>query len=240
MPFRPPSTPCFQPLIVAHRGLWFGRFAENSTEAFDAAADAGFLAECDVWALADGEPVVIHDPTLDRTTTGSGPVSALTAAQLRDVRVRHPDSRTAPVPLLADIADRVYLVEIKPPDAAALVRRVIEVMSGRTWVLQSFDALNLAHAAATDPALPLALLAYERGSVSIATEKSWNAHLYHEMLSDPVAALPRGRGLRVGAWTVNSPKEIAAAISSRADVIISDHPHRVRAALLGQRERSVM
>ena len=69
--------------LAAHRGgarLW----PENSLRAFREALALGVdLLELDVHLSADGEVVVIHDPTLDRTTTGTGPVVDRTAAELR-------------------------------------------------------------------------------------------------------------------------------------------------------------
>ena len=67
-------------LLAAHRGgalLW----PENSLLAFrnSVALGADFI-EFDVHLSKDGELVVIHDPTLDRTTSGSGPVKGRTAA----------------------------------------------------------------------------------------------------------------------------------------------------------------
>ena len=79
----PPVT-----LLAAHRGgalLW----PENSLLAFrnSVALGADFI-EFDVHLSKDGELVVIHDPTLDRTTSGSGPVKGRTAAELKALRLK--------------------------------------------------------------------------------------------------------------------------------------------------------
>ena len=74
-----------EPAVIAHRGGSKLR-PENTLAAFDHAASLGVDGlECDVHLSRDGEPVVIHDPTLDRTTDASGPVSALTADELARV-----------------------------------------------------------------------------------------------------------------------------------------------------------
>ncbi|MCB0870243.1 MAG: hypothetical protein KDB52_05370, partial [Solirubrobacterales bacterium] len=74
------------PWIHAHRGgpLVNGKAAEaeNSIVGFLHSADAGFVLEADVKLTSDKVPVVIHDDTLDRTTNCTGPVSAITAAEL--------------------------------------------------------------------------------------------------------------------------------------------------------------
>src|SRR5262245_51004426 len=61
--------------VIAHRGGSKLR-PENTLASFDHAIALGVDAlECDVHLSADGEPVVIHDATLDRTTDASGPVA---------------------------------------------------------------------------------------------------------------------------------------------------------------------
>lgn len=72
------------PMLVAHRGG--SRLApENTLEAFQSALDVweADMLELDVRLTRDGEVVVIHDPTVDRTTDGSGPVASLTLAELQ-------------------------------------------------------------------------------------------------------------------------------------------------------------
>lgn len=65
-----------------HRGNP-AEFPENTLASFSSALDLGLgVIECDVHLTADGELAVIHDPTLDRTTNGSGPVATRTMAEL--------------------------------------------------------------------------------------------------------------------------------------------------------------
>ena len=74
--------------IMGHRGgrdLW----PENSLQGFREATALGVeLVEFDVHMARDGELMVIHDPTLDRTTEGSGPVNRRDARELRAVRLK--------------------------------------------------------------------------------------------------------------------------------------------------------
>src|SRR5690606_25116576 len=68
--------------VQAHRGA-SAVAPENTIAAFRAARDQGAIwVELDVALLADGTPVVIHDVTLDRTTSGSGSLGAMIAADL--------------------------------------------------------------------------------------------------------------------------------------------------------------
>ncbi|MEM6734311.1 MAG: glycerophosphodiester phosphodiesterase family protein, partial [Myxococcota bacterium] len=64
-------------LPVAHRGF-SSRAPENTLAAYREALDAGAThVECDVHLSGDGTPYVIHDPTVERTTNGSGAVAEL-------------------------------------------------------------------------------------------------------------------------------------------------------------------
>lgn len=78
--FAPP-----RPRLFAHRGA-SGLFPENTMAAFQHAVDAGITyVETDVHGTADGHVVIHHDPTLDRTTNGTGEVKAHTLAQLQNL-----------------------------------------------------------------------------------------------------------------------------------------------------------
>lgn len=69
--------------VYAHRGF-SGRYPENTMLAFQKAAETGcYGIELDVQLSKDGEVVIIHDETLDRTTTGTGYVRDYTLAELK-------------------------------------------------------------------------------------------------------------------------------------------------------------
>jgi glycerophosphoryl diester phosphodiesterase len=217
-----------RPVIVAHRGWWRSHgLVENSTRAFEMARAGGFEAECDVWPAADGEPVVIHDQTLDRTTTGRGQVATYRSDELRKIRLREPE-RGAPVPLLADVANLVSYVEVKAPDSPQFVRRVIEIMGSRRWLMQSFDEKTLAYCRDLSPQVPIALLVEEPSGFELALDRMWPVHADHAILTDGIVAQLRKRGLRVGAWTVNAEADILRVLRRGLDVIISDEPLLVR------------
>jgi glycerophosphoryl diester phosphodiesterase len=89
--------------VIGHRGarnLW----PENSLDGFERTRALGIEGvEFDVHVARDGELVVIHDPTLDRTTEGQGPVAARTAAELAATKLR--DGGGAGVPTLDQVLD---------------------------------------------------------------------------------------------------------------------------------------
>ena len=128
-------------LVIAHRGA--SAFApENTLEAFRLAATQGAEAfELDVRLARDGEVIVLHDPTLDRTTNGTGPAGALTAGQLSQMDAGHrfsPDGgRTFPwrgrgvrIPLLREVLAEFpampLLIETKEARVQEAVARAIE------------------------------------------------------------------------------------------------------------------
>lgn len=74
---------------IAHRGLHNRKSApENSRQAFENAILSNFAIELDVQMISDGTLVVIHDYTLDRTTTGQGKVSELKKEDLKNIKLK--------------------------------------------------------------------------------------------------------------------------------------------------------
>ena len=111
------------PFWIAHRGA--GKLApENTLAAFRVGASHGYRAfECDVKLAADGVPFLLHDATLERTTTGRGPAAALPWSELArlDAGAWHGRLHAGePLPNFATIAafclrnDFALNVEIKP------------------------------------------------------------------------------------------------------------------------------
>lgn len=75
-------------LVIAHRGDW-RNFPENSLEAFSSAVDMGVdMIEMDVAKTKDNQLVIMHDKTIDRTTTGKGLVSDWTLDSLRKLYLK--------------------------------------------------------------------------------------------------------------------------------------------------------
>jgi glycerophosphoryl diester phosphodiesterase len=75
-------------LIASHRGQW-REYPENSLGAINEAIEDGAeIIETDVRLTADGVPVLMHDATVDRTTNGTGKVSDLTLAQIKELRLK--------------------------------------------------------------------------------------------------------------------------------------------------------
>lgn len=106
------------PVITAHRGA-SGIEPENTMRAFRRAVELGAdIVEFDVRATADGELVIMHDRTLDRTTDGHGPVNAaawsaiggLNASYWEDT---HDQGRRLGIPLHDDVHVPLYDARLK-------------------------------------------------------------------------------------------------------------------------------
>jgi len=226
------------PLIIAHRGL-HARLPENSLGAFRAAASAGIKwVELDIQQSRDGQPVIIHDKTVDRVTGMTGAVDRFWATNLRRMRLLHENKPTEwMVPVLSDqlpLSDlRVAaLVEIKPPDAPLLVNRTARAMRacGLEWMIQSFDGANLRHASRYARETPQALLVNHAEDMAAALREDWPAlHVAVDLLSGALVQKLHSQGRSVGVWTPNTEPELRNAIELGVDRIITDEPLLARA-----------
>src|SRR5581483_3611346 len=219
-----------RPLVAAHRGgarLW----PENSLLAFRNAVALGVdFVETDVHLTADGEVVVLHDPTLDRTTTGRGPVRDARLADLAALRLRAADGRVTdePLPTLRALLEQLaptrvgLLLEIKTGadrrPYPAIEEKVLALLrehrlAGRTLVM-AFEAETVRRVHGLDPAVGTVLLVsrrrLERDGVAAAEAVRWTREagaghlgLEHTAVDGAVVAAARAAGVRLGAWTVN-------------------------------------
>lgn len=147
-------------LISAHRGGAGPGIPDNSLAALRQSAALGAaFAEIDLRRTADGEIVLMHDDTLDRTTTGEGALSRHTLAQLRQFRLRDARGRETgeTVPTLAEAfavaAETGLLLQLDPktvsPRDAARAASVAG-MGGQVVVITNSEA-DAAAVLAADP-----------------------------------------------------------------------------------------
>ncbi len=231
-------------LAIGHRGA-AGHLPENTMPSFERALVLGADAlEFDVTLSRDGTPVVIHDDTLDRTTTGHGPVENVRFADLRKLDAGSWNGFPTHLPSLAEVLDefapRTLLnLEIKEsPRRAALVdacvEQVVRRRAGRAVVFSSFDhdALRLVR-----HLLPKARIGVLSDMTGIEAAFACAAEIGAENIHPPIFLVNRelvarahAAGLKVWTWTANLPEAIEHAIVSGADGIFSDFPERVVAA----------
>ncbi len=243
--------------VVAHRGNR-AHAPENTLEAFAQAVALGVDAlEFDVHLAADCVPVVHHDATLDRTTSGSGPIALRTSRELAAIdagaRWTGDAGRSFPyrergiaVPTLAQVleqfADVPVLIEIKVARAAPAVRTVIERHGAESrTVVDAFDGAALVPFRGSRIAI-----GSSRGDVArlLATTtaalrpravpyRAVCVPLGYYGLPLPVArfaAALRPIGVPVHVWTVNDPQVATRLWREGIAGIISDDPATMLAA----------
>jgi glycerophosphoryl diester phosphodiesterase len=196
-------------LVIGHRGA-AGLVPENTLPSFQRAFDCGVGAvELDV----EGELIVIHDDTLERTTDGTGPLAERRLAELRRL-----DAGSGwPIPLLAEVTAALPAgvglnIELKGPDTAEPVAAFLARHALPDVLVSSFehDELTRFHALAPDVRV---------------------APLFHKW-QDDAWAIAAGLGLRTFVYTVNDLDEARLLIANGATGIFTDFPDRITAAHL--------
>ena len=241
------------PLWIAHRGA--GKLApENTLAAFRVGAAHGYRAfECDVKLSADGVSFLLHDATLERTTSGLGTAGVRSWSELSRLDAGGWHSRGfagEPLPTLEAIArycvrNRHALnIEIKPtPGDAQRTGRIVALEAARLWagravppLLSSFDAEALEAARLAAPDLPRALLldtlrdgwfeqAQALGCVAVVTN--------HALMDAALIGRLHGAGLRALAYTVNEAAEAQRLMGLGIDGMITDAVDRFAPGSIG-------
>lgn len=231
------------PRWIAHRGA--GKLApENTLVAFRLGAQHGYrMFECDAKLSADGVLFLLHDDTLERTTTGQGLGGAQpwTALSRLDAGGWHSRAYAGEPPVTLDAVARYCLanrfdlnIEIKPgPGLARATGEAVGREATRLWagasgappLLSSFEPEALAGARDTAPALPRGLLLETLwdGWLDAALGLACVAVICdHEHWTAEAMARTRQAGLRTLAYTVNTPADVARLQAWGIDGIITD------------------
>lgn len=236
------STPWPYPRWVAHRGA--GKLApENTLAAFRLGASYGYrMFECDAKLSADGVVFLMHDATLDRTTSGHSTGGAQPWSALAQLDAGGWHSRAyagEPLPTLENLArfclanDYLLNIEIKPtPGSERETGEVVAREAARLWqgaavppLLTSFQVESLKGAQAVQPDLPRGLLLDKLwdGWLEAARELGCSAIVCNHTLWDAaVVALVHGAGMRTLSYTVNDDKAAQRLIDLGTDGIITD------------------
>ena len=244
------------PLWIAHRGA--GKLApENTLAAFRVGAGHGYRAfECDVKLSADGVPFLLHDATLERTTSAEGVAGERPWAELSRLDAGGWHSRAfagEPLPSLDAVAAYVQRnghalnIEIKAtPDQHEHTGRVIAEACLQLWqgadlppLLSSFRPESLLGARAAAPALPRALLldtlwpgwfdmARQLGCVAVVTN--------HKLMDAALIGQLHGAGKRALCYTVNEPADARRLLALGIDGLITDAVDRFAPVAGGMRD----
>jgi glycerophosphoryl diester phosphodiesterase len=239
------------PQIFAHRGARVVA-PENTLPAFQKALDMQVDGiELDVHCSKDGQLVVIHDFTVNKTTNAKGKISDFTAAELADLDAgSHLSAEFAGigVPTLDQVFDLVgnrcrVNVEIKSEDPLGgnQVEPLIAMLQKRNLydqvIVSSFNPITLIKMRWTDPKIRLGLL-YEK-ELPPHLRQAWFTplmqpealHPYYKLIDEKLMAWAKSKGCAVNTWTVNDVGEAKQLAALGVDVIMSDVPDVIMAAL---------
>ena len=214
--------------------------------------------EFDVRLSRDGQVVVIHDATLDRTTSATGAVSDLTGSQIRDVDAGARFTRDGVfpyrgrgigIPLLRDVLEELphtpLLIEIKVPEAAPAVRKVIESHEAVTRciaaafdvrTLAAFRGSGIAIASATAHVASVLFPALAGRRLHQLPFRTMSLPRSYRGIPLPLGAIARAvapAGVAVHVWTVNEPATAWRLWRRGVRGILSDDPARILAARSG-------
>lgn len=238
-------------LGVAHRGA--ARYApENTLAAFRRALEDGAPAvECDVRRTRDGHLVVIHDPTVDRTTDGRGLVGSLTLDTLRRLdagRWFGPEWAGQPVPLFDEVLEAVrgralIKIEIKndPVPAAGIERQVLDAvrrqqMEEEAFVM-SFDHRVVLAVRGAAPRIATGVLYAARLVDPVSAARAADADalcVQWGYLDQEVVTLARRAGLGIFTWTVDDEEMFRRCLDLGVDGVTSNDT-RLIARMAGAR-----
>lgn len=230
------------PKWIAHRGA--GLVApENTLAAFRRGFEAGYrMFECDAKLTSDGEVILVHDATLDRTTSGRGPASQIDWSEIQrlDAGGWHSAMYAGePVATLKRLStfclanDCLLDIEIKPvPGFEAVTGEKVAKLAAELWcnalvkpLLSSFSSVALQAARTAVPSLYRGLLMHE-------FTPDWQQQVqriecqalicdFHILDAEMIRQI-HALGLRSLAYTVNDPNVVKTLLEANIDGIITD------------------
>jgi glycerophosphoryl diester phosphodiesterase len=229
-----------KPLIVGHRGN--ARHApENTRVSYVQAIEAGAtIVEMDTRLSSDGQVVLMHDETVDRTTNAKGRVDEMTAQQLAQLDAgswKNPKYRGEPVPTLTQISEvcrdkATMMLDLKCAGQGPALAR---------WIAQNRYPLDQLILAPWEIEEGVELRRLIPGAVIMLISETpvddaaaWVQRLKeagfdglsidHQILAAAVVNEAHHRHMKVYTWTVNDPPALARAAALNVDGIITDDP----------------
>ncbi len=226
---------------IAHRGA-SGIAPENTLTAFKTAIEIGVDAiELDLHGTVDNQIVVIHDPTLDRTTDLNGLIKQTALKKIKQADAGSWfDQKFAgeTIPTLSEVltfaADKtISVLEIKD---TTITKRVVEIVCEMDVLNQviiiSFDFSAIETVRSVEPKISTGLLSSGRnGSVcpiqlcqKLCSIGSNILNVHHELITPEFAYEVRRRGITLWCWTVDDIDRIRELLSYGVQGITSNYP----------------
>lgn len=233
---------------VAHRGASADR-PENTLPAFELAiAQGADVVECDVRRTRDGQLLLLHDATVDRTTSGTGALRDLSADEAQALDAGDGECIPTLAQVLALARGRVRVnLDLKEgdiaADALAAVREadMLDAVTFISFLPETWDALArlspespIVHL--VDSATSLAGLAMgEAGSQSVAA----GVGAPYGLVSPELVERMHRHGYGVFAWTVDDDAEMRRLIDAGVNGIVTNRPGALAEVLRQRRAAGV-
>ena len=235
-------SPWPYPTLIAHRGGGI-HAPENTLAAIKTGHAHSYAAvEFDVKLSGDSVAVLMHDSTLERTTSGHGPVMAKTVAELEklDAGAWHSEVfRNEPIPRFSAVAKYLHglgmmaNVEIKPcAGREAETGKLVGELCVELWrdrrvkpLISSFSVDSLVAARAVAPDLPIGLLVKapdEQHLPMLENLHCVSIHCDHQHVNADLVRLFHGRNYRVMVYTVNDVERVSELLAMGIDGIFTD------------------
>ena len=227
--------------IFAHRG-YSGKYPENTMIAFKKALECGVDGiELDVQLTKDGEVVIIHDETIDRTTTGKGFVVDYTYEELEkfDASFKFKDLGFNKIPTLREYFqlvkdyDIVTNVELKTGinEYLGIEEKVWELIKEynleKKVIISSFNHFSVMRMKKIAPQLKYGFLSEDWIIDAGKYTHSYGVQCYHprfnNLVPDVIKELKK-YNLEINTWTVNLEEDMKYLYSNNIDVIITNYP----------------
>jgi glycerophosphoryl diester phosphodiesterase len=216
-------------IVTSHRGAG-SLEPENTLRAMRRAIALGVdQIETDVQLTRDGHLIMMHDPTVDRTTNGKGNIADLTLAEIRQFDAGLGEYVPTLEEVLTVTLGKVVLqIELKGPGTALPVVQAIEAANAVDQViLTSFKHEWLKEALALNPQLRTGALwgRLPADVVQQTYQHGFHAlHIWHEWVNQQLVNDAHQHGLLVRAWNTDKEADIRRLIHLGVDAIGSDRP----------------
>lgn len=228
--------------VISHRGA-AALAPENTLAAMRRAFEQGVdFVEADLHLTADGVPVLMHDPTVDRTTDGLGAVSGHSLEQIRALDAGSwfgAEFAGEPVPTLAEFLDELTptnsraLIELKGSWTDEQVAAAVDMLAERYLMdrvaFESFELENLERLALLAPEYARVMLTRDWDRATLATAAALKVSAIgarNKVFARDFALVAEARVLGIGTmvYTLNTEKQWAKARSYGIDLVITDDP----------------
>jgi glycerophosphoryl diester phosphodiesterase len=239
------------PIVFGHRGAC-AHAPENTIASFKLAVEQGAdFVELDAKLSLDGQVMVIHDQTVDRTTNGVGTVNQLTLAQLKELdagskfNIQFAGEKIPTLDEVFKAVGKEIFVNVELTNYSSkrddLIPKVAEVVKANQMedrvLFSSFLPGNLKRIHSLIPQAPVAILCLE-GFAGIFSHSIFclgiSPKVVHPYLTDATKEMVKRehkRGRRVHVWTVNEEKDLREMINNGVDGIFTDDPLKARKLL---------